>query len=92
MQAAPRSSAKKLAAESGYRSKNFEARAARRELPRGEEGGVHTSWRAGSATAEAARQAGMWGRERGEERFASSLPPLAGACRQGLSLIFRWHR
>jgi hypothetical protein len=45
------------------RSKSFGARAARRVLPRGEEGCVHTTWRAGSGSAEAARQAGVWSRE-----------------------------
>ena len=48
------------------RSKRFGARAARRVRLRGEEGGVHTAWRAGSGPAEAARQAGMWRAGRGE--------------------------
>ena len=64
------------------RSKRFGARAARRELPRGEKGGVHTAWRAGSGPAEAARQAGMWGRE-GGEGFASSLPRLPAPAGKG---------
>ena len=53
------------------RSKRFGARAARRVRLRGEECGVHTAWQAGSGPAEAARQAGMWGKEskgEGEER------------------------
>ena len=46
------------------RSKSFGARAARRVLPQGEEGGVQTTWRASSGPAEAA-QAGRRGREKG---------------------------
>ena len=69
------------------RSKRFGARAARRVLPRGDEGGVHTAWRAGSGPAEAARQAGMWGRE-GGEGFASSLPRLPAPASKGLDGIF----
>jgi len=67
------------------RSKHCGARAARRVRPRGEEGGVHTAWRAGSGATEAARQAGIWGRERGEGRFARRCFHLrlpAPACRQ----------
>ena len=61
------------------RSKRFGARAARRVLPRGEKGGVHTAWRAGSGPAEAARQAGMLGRERGEGGVR--IPRRSFACR-----------
>ena len=35
---------------------------------------MHTAWRAGSGPAEAARQAGMWGRER--EGESASYPEL----------------
>ena len=67
------------------RSKRFGARAARRVRLRGEEGCLSTAWRAGSGHAEAARQAGMWGRE-GGEGFASSLPRL-----RLLQARARWH-
>ena len=72
------------------RSNRSGARAARRELPRGEKGGVHTARRAGSGPA--ARQAGMWDRERGEREkgfriVAPSrcrlLQAAAGSCRKG---------
>ena len=76
MQAEPQGEQRQEAGDRDCRSKSFGARAARRVLPRGEEGCVHTAWRAGSGPAEAARQAGMWGRERREGRFASSLPRL----------------
>ena len=60
-------SAKEQRQEAGdrdRRSKSFGARAARRVRPRGEEGGVQTTWRASSGPAEAA-QAGRRGREKG---------------------------
>ena len=62
------SGAKEQCQEAGdrdCRSKRFGARAARRVWLRGEEGCLSTAWRAGSGPAEAARQAGMWGKEKG---------------------------
>ena len=55
----------------GCRSKRFGARAVRRGLPRGEEGGVQTAWRAGSGPAEAAQAGRRAGRREGKGVLAS---------------------
>ena len=70
--APPRSWRPRLQEQKVWSARGEAGAAARRE------GGVHTAWRAGSGPAEAAHQAGMWGRERGEGRvrIPSSLPRL----------------
>ena len=70
--AAPRSWRPRLQEQKVWSARGEAGAATRRE------GGVHTAWRAGSGPAEAARQAGMWGR-RGEKGF-SHRRSLAGSC------------